>query len=78
MPSPQTKNERRVAFLADRMAILMVDLVRRDHDYGPFCFDDFYEGKKGEEMRKSRYYQTSLDFVRNMLRRQDNETANAE
>ena len=78
MPSPQTKNERRVAFLADRMAILMVDMVDRDCDYGSFCYDSFYEGAVADQMRKTHHYKVSLDFIRRMMLRHDDENTATE
>lgn len=74
MPSDGKKrpsNKRRVAFLADRMAILMVELISRDCEYGLFCYDEFYKDELAEKWRESQYYDTALDFVRNMLRRFD-------
>lgn len=61
----------RLKFLADRMALLIVDLARRDCDYGEFCHDDFYQGLDADVVRDSKEYVVSLDFVRNMLRRFD-------
>ncbi len=75
MPKPEKKLQRaeaRITFLADRMALLIVELVRRDCDYGEFCFDDFYEGKQAQKIRRSQHYHVTLDFVREMLRRHDN------
>ena len=73
MQSPQKKNERRVSFLADRMAFLIVDLVKRDCDYGEFCHDEFYEGVDADQIRETQKYKVALDFIRGMMRRQDNE-----
>ena len=74
---PQEKKlqpaEARIAFLADRMALLMVDLVRRDCDFGRFCFDEFYKGEVAGYLRNSKEYLVCIDFVRKMLRRHDNE-----
>lgn len=66
------KNDERLAFLADRMAILLVDLVRRDFDYGPFCFDEFFENQMADEIRRSQHYHVAIDFVRKMVRRHNN------
>ena len=66
-------DKQRVAFLADRMAILMVDLVRRDCDFGTFCHDEFYQGVDADVTRESKQYEVALDFIRRMLRRQDND-----
>ncbi len=65
--------EARIAFLADRMAILMVELISRDCEYGLFCYDEFYKDELAEKWRQSQHYHVALDFVRNMLRRHDNE-----
>lgn len=53
------------------MAMLMVELVRRDLDYGPFCFEEYYNGEIADHLRKSREYEVCIDFVRRMLRRHD-------
>lgn len=74
MPSDAKKrpsNKRRVAFLADRMALLMVDLIRRDCEYGRFCHDEFYCDEIAGYLRSGKEYKVALDFVRNMLRRHD-------
>ena len=61
----------RLRFLADRMALLMVELVGRDFDFGRFCHDEFYEGEVADHKRKSREYEICIDFVRIMLRKHD-------
>lgn len=53
------------------MALLMVELVRRDLDYGRFCFDEFYDDEVADHLRKKREYEICIDFVRRMLRRHD-------
>jgi len=74
MPNADKKQqaEDRIKFLADRMALLIVDLVCRDADYGEFCFDEFYTGSNADTMRESQHYKVALDFVREMIRRHDN------
>ena len=73
MPKPDKKLQQdRIAFLADRMALLIVDMVRRDCEYGEFCADEFYEGEDADVTRESKQYEVAIDFVRNMLRRHDN------
>lgn len=67
--------EERVKFLADRMAMLLVELVRRDMDYGRFCHEEFYTDEGAGYLRQGREYEVSIDFVRNMVRRFDNEQA---
>ena len=49
----------------------MVELVRRDFDYGRYCYDDFFEGEVADHLRKSKEYGVCLDFVRKQLRRRD-------
>lgn len=74
MPSPEKKlqqAEARIKFLADRLARLMVDIVQMQADYGPICFDEFYTDEYADSVRKSKEYEVCLDFVRNMLRRFD-------
>ena len=51
--------------------MLLVELVRRDLDYGAYCFDDYFEGEVAEHLRKSKDYEICIDFVRRMLRRHD-------
>jgi hypothetical protein len=57
------------------MALLMVELVRRDIEYGEFCHEEFFEGEAADKLRQSDYYATCLDFVRGMLRRRNERTA---
>ena len=66
-----TNNTDRLAFLADRMALLMVDIVRRDCDYGHFCHDKFYEDEVAGYLRQGNEYQVCLDFVRIMIKNHD-------
>ena len=80
MPPNSEKNEPQVApsterlrFMADRMALLMQELVRRDFDFGKFCYEEFYVGEVPDHLRKKKDYDTCLDFVRRMLRRHDDE-----
>ncbi len=73
---PFTKNEKqtaRLAFLADRMARLMADVVQMQAEYGPICFDEFYTDEYAEKIRKSKEYRTCLDFVRSMIKKHDKE-----
>ena len=74
MPKPDKKlqpAEARIAFLADRLARLMVDVVHVQMEYGPICFDEFYSDEYADSVRKSKEFRVCLDFVRNMLRRHD-------
>jgi len=61
----------RLRFLADRMALLLVELVRRDIDYGRFCFEEFYTDEVADHLRKSKDYKNCIEFVRMMLRKHD-------
>ena len=56
----------------------MVELVLRDCDYRPYGFEEFYESELADSMRQSKHYKVSIDFIRNMLRRHDNEMAMGE
>ena len=67
----QQKQDKRLAFLADRMALLMVDIVRRDFDYGKFCHDEFYTDEIAGYLRQGKEYQVCLDFVRMMIKSHD-------
>jgi hypothetical protein len=53
------------------MAMLMVELVRRDFDYGRFCHEEFFTDEIAEHLRGKKEYEVCLDFVRRMLRRHD-------
>ena len=69
------KNEYRLKLLADRMAILMVEIIERDFDYGDMCFDDFYYGERADEMRRSKHYQVATDLIRSMIKQHDERAA---
>jgi len=66
-----TLNELRLKFLADRMAIVLADIVQRDMDYSDICFDDFYRGERADELRRSKHYQVTFDLVRTMVKNHD-------
>ena len=74
----KARSDKRLAFVADRMARLMVDLVRRDLDYGKFCHDEFYTDEIAGYLKQGKEYEVCIDFVRIMIRRHDNEMALAE
>lgn len=74
----KAKSDSRIAFLADRMARLLVELVRRDFDYGKYCFEEFYTDEVAGYLRQGKEYEVCIDFVRIMIRRHDNEMAMAE
>ena len=69
------KNKQRVVFLADRMAMLMVELVRRDFDYGRFCYEKFFTDETAGYLRQGKEYEVCLDFVRMMIKKHDKEQA---
>lgn len=71
-------NAARIAFLADRMAILLVICKSRTGDWVPFFRDSMYdgEGQIGEELREWPEYTTAKDIIRNWLRKFDNEQIN--
>ena len=74
MSKPEKKQTERVAFLADRMAILLVICKSRTGDWNPWFREGMYEGPTGEEIRGWPDYQTAKDIIREMLRRHDNES----
>ena len=71
MPSGNKNNSSRVAFLADRMAILMaICIVQNGGKLTPWFKDSLYEGETGDEFRSMQEYSISLQIVRNMLKRE--------
>lgn len=78
MPSDDKKSNDRLAFLADRFAILMVVCkMRYGNEWNPFFQDGLYEdeGSLGDEIKGWPEFQSARDVIRNMLRRHDNEMA---
>lgn len=75
MPKQNKKptDSERLAFLADRMAILMVVCKSRTLDWNPWFRDGLYDGDAGEEIREWPDYRTAKDVIRNMLRKFGNE-----
>lgn len=67
----KAKSDRRIAFLADRMAVLMMDLVRRDFEFGKFCHDEFFTNEIAGYLRHGKEYAVCIDFVRMMIKRDD-------
>lgn len=59
--------EKQVQLLADRYALVLVELVRRDLDYGPYCYDDWYCGEVADYNRKHRYCKMAKEFIRKMI-----------
>jgi len=53
------------------MALLMVDIVRRDFDYGRSCHEKFYTDETAGYLRQGKEYQVCLDFVRMMIKQHD-------
>lgn len=76
MPKEEKKQAKRLAFLADRMALLMLELVRRDFDFGRFCHEEFYTDEIAGYLQQGRDYQVCLDFVRMMIQKHDKEQKN--
>ena len=76
MPNDEKKQRKRLAFLADRMALLMVELVRRDFDFGRFCHEEFYTDEVAGYLQQGKDYQVCLDFVRMMIKKHDKEQEN--
>lgn len=48
---------------------MLTELVNRDLDYGPYCYDDYYDSDEAKRLRQTKNYDTAVEFVRNMLRR---------
>lgn len=71
----KAKSSKRLAFLADRVAVLMMELVRRDLDYGKFCYDEFFTDEVAGYLRQGKEYEVCLDFVRIMLKKYDRRAA---
>ena len=64
----QGRQSRQIAFLADRCALLLYELVDQNMTYGQWCFDDWFESKFAEIKRNKRQYEICKDMVRLMLR----------
>jgi hypothetical protein len=66
---------KRIGFLTDRMAILLVICKSRYGDWNPVFRDGMYddEGSMGEEIREWPDYKAALQVIDQMLRRFDNE-----
>jgi hypothetical protein len=60
------------------MALLMVDLVRRDFDYGKFCHEEFFTDEVAGYLRHGKEYQICIDFVRMMIQKHDKEQADGQ
>ena len=61
----------RVAFLADRMSILMtVCIVQNGGHLNPWFRDSFYDEEIGAEIREMEEYGIAKQIVRNMLARE--------
>lgn len=67
----RVKSDKRLAFMADRMAMLMVELVRRDLDYGRFCHEDFFTDEVAGYLHQGKEYEVCIDFVRMMIKKHD-------
>ncbi len=77
MPNDDKSSNERLAFLADRMAILMVVCVSRTGSWNPWFREGMYEDAEGmgDEIRSWPQHKAAMDVIRNMLRRYDNEVA---
>lgn len=53
------------------MAMLMVELVRRDFDYGRFCHEEFFTDEVAGYLQQGKEYEICMDFVRMMLKKQN-------
>ena len=67
----KAKSNKRIAFMAERMALLLLDLTRRDFEYGKACFEEFYTGEVAGYLQQGKEYKVCLDFVRMMLKKHD-------
>jgi hypothetical protein len=76
MQKQDKKQSKRLAFLAERMALLMLELVRRDFDFGRFCHEEFYTDETAGYLQQGKDYETCLDFVRMMIKKHDKEQDN--
>lgn len=67
----KARSNKRIAFMAERMSLLLLELVRRDFDYGRFCFEEFYTDEVAGYLQQGREYKVCVDFVRMMLKKHD-------
>ena len=73
MPSAQTKNERRLAKLADRLTIVLMYIDSQSEaksiDLGlrPFNQESFWISDEANEMREMPFYNEVKDKVREMV-----------
>lgn len=70
----RTAAERRLAFLADRLAILLVVAkMRHGNDWNPFFRDSTYddEGSLGDEIRDWPEYKDAKMMIRRWIERDD-------
>jgi hypothetical protein len=69
--------EKRIAMLADRMAILLVICNARDEDdWNPWMGEGMYEdeGSLGDHMRNMKDYKVAKEIVRLWIQKQDKKT----
>lgn len=60
-----------MAFLADRMSILMaVCIIQNGGHLNPWFRDDFYDQEAGAEIREMQEYHIAKQIIRNMLKRE--------
>ena len=67
----KARSDKRLAFMADRMALLMLELVRRDFDYGRFCHEEFFTDEVAGYLQQGKDYKICMDFVRMMIKKHD-------
>jgi len=67
-------DDSKLAFLCDRMAILMV-VCRLKYDIGwsVWLGEGLYTGETGDEFRAMPEFKVAIDVIRNMIRRHDND-----
>ena len=49
----------------------MVELVRRDMDYGRYCYEEYYRDEITGYLQQGKEYEVCMDFVRMMLKKQN-------
>ena len=65
------KSDKRLAFMAERMSLLMLELVRRDFDYGRYCYEEFYTDETAGYLQQGKDYKICVDLVRMMIKKHD-------
>lgn len=78
MPKDDKKLQRaeaRLAFLADRMAILMVVCVQRTGSWNPWFTEGLYEDLEamGDEIRSWPQHKSAMEVIRRMVKKHETE-----